>query len=775
MLTYYILLTQIQKKVVEASKSENYGTTGWQESMATAVAATPSPSSTNLDTIANLKTGMAYKAMFLSLAMGSMTQTTEVGRVLEISPDKQIILEATVCTAAKYGDTFRPVTRRTFEVLAPNRTRVKTVAAVVFISSVNGMIKGMIQKGAIQGMRDSFAKVETVMSDYAKVRPYEEGTGVTLGLPPSAAVVAGIKQPSQLRNAVERVVGTAVVEALDPWASFIYAALAHLPFLSGMTADAVVCVIVAFFSFEIVRACLLVLKFCASAGRHPQDSLSWISYYIFQFVHVPQSVTEVFTTVSIAIFAREVMAKFASFLPQPPSSGSRPPSAAGMNSAENSEGQSGVKYDGYGQAIADTNNNYVGKGNKALEALDGKSEVALDAIRQGLVQIGKLGQSNRAKARQHRQDKREKIAEKVQERRQQHAQNRQKGGGGGGGSNPVSPTSDVAAVAAAAAADWSAEGMSPSPSTAAVAPATALSGTSSPPSPGDDIASPRSDTASQYDPQEAALLDDPHNLSTEGYSGPELSPRLRSCAVVESLFENERLQPFRGWGHTWPGHFLPTDRVLHWSTNDPGEEPDSVTSQQIKDVAPLPPPGWRWVEAKWHLDLSGVFSDSTDNDGWSYGLDFPWVLYPFIPGTGRKKIADFVRRRRWLRTRVPLLIEIENEVENVVKRAVAYVEGAGSSTAHGGEEVDGTLKENGGASSGESGGNSSSSGSGSTSGGFAEALQQSVSRPFGSAVEELELLASNVVKNVENVVEHEKMSLDTTPLPPAPLPPSPPK
>ena len=26
-----------------------------------------------------------------------------------------------------------------------------------------------------------------------------------------------------------------------------------------------------------------------------------------------------------------------------------------------------------------------------------------------------------------------------------------------------------------------------------------------------------------------------------------------------------RPQPFRGWGHTWPGHFLPTDRVNHWS------------------------------------------------------------------------------------------------------------------------------------------------------------------------------------------------------------------
>ena len=31
--------------------------------------------------------------------------------------------------------------------------------------------------------------------------------------------------------------------------------------------------------------------------------------------------------------------------------------------------------------------------------------------------------------------------------------------------------------------------------------------------------------------------------------------------VIEEVFENQRLQPFRGWGHSWPGHFLPTDKA----------------------------------------------------------------------------------------------------------------------------------------------------------------------------------------------------------------------
>jgi hypothetical protein len=722
----------LQKKVIEACSNQNYAHTGWLDSIDAALAATPLPSPPNLETVAKLKPGMAYRATFLAPAMGVPTLTTEVGRVLEHDPDKKIVVEATVCTAAKYGETFRPVTRRIFEVLPSGNTRIKTVAAVVFISSVNGMIKSMIQKGALGGMRDTFAKMESLMANVGKVQPYQEADGVSFGLPPSSAI-AGAKPPSKLKNALEELVGTKVVEALDPWAGFLYAALAHLPFLGGMTSDVVLCIIVAFFSFEIVRVCVLVMKFCASAGRHPQDSLSWISYYVFNFVHVPQSVTEVFTTVCVALFAREVMVKFASLLPQPPSSGSRPSSAAGNNvgGTEGGEGQAGVKYDGYGKAIAGTNKNYVGKANKTLETLDGKSEVALDAIRQGLLEIGKLGQSNRVRAREKRQEKREKIAEKIQERRQQHAQ--AKGKGGSSDSAVVSPTSDVAAVAAAAAADWGGgDGATPT-----------SAGPASPLSPQDFGASPRSPTASDYDPVEAALLDDPHHLSTEGYSGPDLSPRLRSCAVVESIFENERLQPFRGWGHDWPGHFLPTDRVLHWSTNDPGEQPDALSSQSIKEVAPLPPPGWRWVESKWHLDLSGVFSDSTDNDGWSYGLDFPWVLYPFIPGTGRKKMADFVRRRRWLRTRVPILIEVENEVEEAMEEAAEYAaeagEDEGPSTTPFANGAGETMS--GGGSGGNSGSSSGSTGGGGGGGGVAEALQQSISmeRPFGSAVEELEL------------------------------------
>jgi hypothetical protein len=66
--------------------------------------------------------------------------------------------------------------------------------------------------------------------------------------------------------------------------------------------------------------------------------------------------------------------------------------------------------------------------------------------------------------------------------------------------------------------------------------------------------------------------------------------------VEAEVFENERYLPFRGWGHEWPGHFLPTDRVGHWSLR--GDRPSGAESMEFTHVAPsLPevhPPSGRW-------------------------------------------------------------------------------------------------------------------------------------------------------------------------------------
>lgn len=66
--------------------------------------------------------------------------------------------------------------------------------------------------------------------------------------------------------------------------------------------------------------------------------------------------------------------------------------------------------------------------------------------------------------------------------------------------------------------------------------------------------------------------------------------------VVEEVFENERWQPFRGWGHTWPGHFLPTDPVRHWcdATAQAREGSNRHRGMAFEDAAPPLPDGWIW-------------------------------------------------------------------------------------------------------------------------------------------------------------------------------------
>ena len=45
----------------------------------------------------------------------------------------------------------------------------------------------------------------------------------------------------------------------------------------------------------------------------------------------------------------------------------------------------------------------------------------------------------------------------------------------------------------------------------------------------------------------------------EPFSDEEGEARLTPCAI----YENQRWQPIRGWGSSYPGHFLPTDRCRY--------------------------------------------------------------------------------------------------------------------------------------------------------------------------------------------------------------------
>ena len=125
-----------------------------------------------------------------------------------------------------------------------------------------------------------------------------------------------------------------------------------------------------------------------------------------------------------------------------------------------------------------------------------------------------------------------------------------------------------------------------------------------------------------------------------------------SGLVVEEVFENQRYQPFRGWGSSWPGHLLPTD-CGKWS-NRLGLPKVGTQSQMFELVAPALPPNWVWLETEWQIDLSGTKEERTDKDGFYYGImAFSGLKdFPPDPGSGKKTMKQFIRRRRWSRTRI---------------------------------------------------------------------------------------------------------------------------
>ena len=70
---------------------------------------------------------------------------------MEASPGQRYVLETVVATTATYGDTFRPVVRHSLAAAGPGSARLQVSVALVFVAKVNGLVKGMIEKGEGEG------------------------------------------------------------------------------------------------------------------------------------------------------------------------------------------------------------------------------------------------------------------------------------------------------------------------------------------------------------------------------------------------------------------------------------------------------------------------------------------------------------------------------------------------------------------------------------------------------------------------------------------------
>ncbi|HJL31406.1 MAG TPA: hypothetical protein RMI62_20150 [Polyangiaceae bacterium LLY-WYZ-15_(1-7)] len=124
--------------------------------------------------------------------------------------------------------------------------------------------------------------------------------------------------------------------------------------------------------------------------------------------------------------------------------------------------------------------------------------------------------------------------------------------------------------------------------------------------------------------------------------------------AVSAFYENER----RDIEHTAWGKFrLPSD--LHrWS-----DLSGSFSAPTLEDMTKDLPADeenfyWEWSE-EWHVDLGFADEGLTDEEGFCYAAEWkPWLVSHdpgssvFPSGHSVCRPADFVRRRRWCRTRV---------------------------------------------------------------------------------------------------------------------------
>jgi hypothetical protein len=104
--------------------------------------------------------------------------------------------------------------------------------------------------------------------------------------------------------------------------------------------------------------------------------------------------------------------------------------------------------------------------------------------------------------------------------------------------------------------------------------------------------------------------------------------RHMNCQTCE-IFENQRWLPIVGWGK----RLLPTDRERYSSRNG------KVGWKTLEDVPP--PDGFVWGDCAWQR----VADSSTDPDGWTYAVDFPFTY-------GLDAVTRGVRRRKHQRVAV---------------------------------------------------------------------------------------------------------------------------
>ena len=581
-----------RKKLEALNSHMDYRSTGWIAPPLPTAELSPT-SRPVLTSVSNLRANMVRKTSFVS----GKYATTEYGKLLEMGP-KRAVVETYVETKAPYGDRFQVMMRNVFEVY-PNdskndgkkssaTTRMTVTCTIVYTESINGMIRGMIDKGSREGMSKGQQNTLKLLREQAEVTPVEAA-----GSAPKAAGAVGAAGGDSgkiiYKEHLELLFGKRLVAVLEPYAFLASSLLQQInPSLSVLTPTRIGIVCLTFVSFQAVHLLLDVLTMLEEGASRPAGGRGVVGYGLRLFFRVFRTPSGMHEVFCNFILLVFVRSVFGVL-------------SLGLADPRAKDAKYGTTYSGYKAAIANAEPQYVG--------IDAKSEFALEQIGKGLDYFASKFKAKEAEVSEQRHRRREKIKEKLKSHRHKgHVHHHRHGGGDGDDRDDGDDGLDDDGI-------------------------------------DDDGAGSHHSGSSGSSGHHGG--GEPLNDSME-YSAPSLPPER---TVVEEIFECQRHQPFRGWGSKWPGHFLPTDQLNRWNVRT-AKANGIYTSQNLDDVVPKPPDGWAWVEREWTLDLSGRASGSTDAAGWSYALDFARdIAFPFPPGSGKAKLSDFVRTRRWLRTR----------------------------------------------------------------------------------------------------------------------------
>ena len=259
----------LQKKVEEANKHADFQFSGWKEKEDEVV---DSPGVKDvLPSLSALKPEMMCVKQFGSPGgMGKVYVTHEYMKVKEID-EKKLLMFSVVRTKAPYGDKFGVLMKHDFVAVEKDSCRISITSTIVYFGSINGMIKGMIEKGSREGMKKSQENALSVLKNFAAVKPFGE-EHIERSKP-----VAPRKE-----TALEFVFGRSLIQAMDPWASLVQVLLGQWPFMPRLKSSQLLWIFLTICLLNTSRVIITILQGLKSISDQPGDSVTFVLHHFFK-------------------------------------------------------------------------------------------------------------------------------------------------------------------------------------------------------------------------------------------------------------------------------------------------------------------------------------------------------------------------------------------------------------------------------------------------------------------------------------------------------------